>query len=287
MSTYGDTERGRVTLPASEKRFQDKRFEGVFLQGKASAVAAGDVACGSPKYTSLKFISEGALTINSGCIMDLRWPNLVWQGDCYRGLNTDGPQAISAITVDAAGSGYEAGDALTFTGGGGSGAAAEVQNVAGPSGAINVIRITNTGDGYSSAPTVGVTSGGSSATFTATVPSSPYDPPENNDWGIYTLKVFYDKCGRGWTGIIEPLNTQSIMGTAPDGTNVFDVASAEGAYHFRGGGVIQWSTTADDIATLKAFDVHPIDVDLLDSNNFAASDPELNNISGNLKIYTP
>lgn len=77
---------------------------------------------------------------------------------------------IATVTIATAGSGQTNGTyALTFTGGGGSGAAGYV-TVAGN--IVTLVTISSWGNGYTSAPTVTMaTAGGTSATFTATVRS--------------------------------------------------------------------------------------------------------------------
>lgn len=71
-----------------------------------------------------------------------------------------GGAALGSITVTNGGSGYSTAPTVTFTGGGGTGAAAiaVVQN-----GAVTAVTITNRGSGYTSAPTIGFTGGGGSA----------------------------------------------------------------------------------------------------------------------------
>jgi Bacterial Ig domain len=66
-------------------------------------------------------------------------------------------QGIAAINIVSGGTGYAVGDSLTFTGGGGSSAAATVASVDG-TGAITGITLSNGGGGYTSAPVVGVNS---------------------------------------------------------------------------------------------------------------------------------
>lgn len=76
-------------------------------------------------------------------------------------------QAVSAITVGNAGTGYTTAPTVTLTGGGGTGATA-VATVAG--GSITKITVTNPGTGYTTAPTVGFSGGGGTgATATASV----------------------------------------------------------------------------------------------------------------------
>lgn len=76
---------------------------------------------------------------------------------------------VTAIAIGTAGTGYEVGDAIAGTGGGGTGFAGEVSEVS-EAGAITAVTITNAGTGYTSAPTLAVTSdAGENAVLTATV----------------------------------------------------------------------------------------------------------------------
>ena len=72
---------------------------------------------------------------------------------------------VRSVTVGSGGTGYTNGTAVTFSGGGGSGAAGTI-NVS--SGVITSVSITSQGIGYTSAPTVSVT-GGSGASLTAVI----------------------------------------------------------------------------------------------------------------------
>jgi hypothetical protein len=79
------------------------------------------------------------------------------------------PFAIGPVTgvfVTAAGSGYSNSSVVSFTGGGGSGAAGYVVVVG--AGLLASIVVTNPGSGYTSAPAVSV-SGGTGATFSVTI----------------------------------------------------------------------------------------------------------------------
>lgn len=67
---------------------------------------------------------------------------------------------LTGVTVSNQGSGYTSAPAVSFTGGGGSGAAATA-TVSG--GKVTAVTITSTGSGYTSAPTVVFTGGGGTA----------------------------------------------------------------------------------------------------------------------------
>lgn len=79
--------------------------------------------------------------------------------------------SIQSVSIDAVGTGYSNTDYLVFTGGGGSGATANIVTTS--TGSILTISITSSGSGYTTAPTVsvanssGLTSTGSGAVLTA------------------------------------------------------------------------------------------------------------------------
>ena len=77
---------------------------------------------------------------------------------------TDG---VTGISIDTPGSGYSVSDPVTFTGGGGSGAAGIVSQVA--SGVITQIKLTASGSGYTSVPALDVTSSGSGVALSGTI----------------------------------------------------------------------------------------------------------------------
>ena len=80
-------------------------------------------------------------------------------------LSTTG--SVKSVTVSGTGTGYTNGDTVTFTGGGGTGAAGTLVT---SSGDVTSVTITNGGTGYTSAPTVTITSGsGTGKSFTAVI----------------------------------------------------------------------------------------------------------------------
>lgn len=80
---------------------------------------------------------------------------------------TDIPGTVLSIAVGAGGSSYETAPTISFTGGGGLGAAATAVLTAD---AVTSIVVTNPGRGYTTAPTVVFTGGGGTgATATATI----------------------------------------------------------------------------------------------------------------------
>jgi hypothetical protein len=69
---------------------------------------------------------------------------------------TVGAGAVTAVTVGTGGTLYNSNPAVTFSGGGGSGAAATATVV---NGVVTAITVTSGGTGYTSAPTVAIRSG--------------------------------------------------------------------------------------------------------------------------------
>jgi len=77
---------------------------------------------------------------------------------------------VASATINAGGTGYATAPTVSFTGGGGSGAAGTA-TVSG--GAVTSILITNAGSGYTSNPTIGFTGGGGSGATATAVLSAP------------------------------------------------------------------------------------------------------------------
>jgi hypothetical protein len=97
---------------------------------------------------------------------------------------------VTAVTVTASGSAYTSAPTVTFTGGGGSGAAGTAV-ISG--GVVVSVTVTAGGSGYTSAPTVGfISGGGSGAAATATVPTTPAT--------VATLAAAVTALGNGWVG---------------------------------------------------------------------------------------
>lgn len=90
-------------------------------------------------------------------------------------LNPVMTSPITAVTIDTPGSGYQAGDTITVTGGGGQDFEAEVATVGG-GGEIQTISINDNGTGYFAQPTaVNITGSGTGAAFTFTL-GNRYSP---------------------------------------------------------------------------------------------------------------
>ena len=90
----------------------------------------------------------------------------------YQDMTVPTNGTVTGIAIDSGGSGYTTG-ALTFTGGGGSGAAGTVTSVHGVSGAILAVNISNAGSGYNTDLTI-TRAGGSGAVLTPTLSSTTW-----------------------------------------------------------------------------------------------------------------
>ena len=91
---------------------------------------------------------------------------------------------VSSITISAAGSGYTSVPTVAITGGGGTGATAQVAIF---NGAVQTVTILNSGSGYTSAPTVTVSGGGGSGAVLAALTSTAAGVPQE-----YTNKSSLD-----------------------------------------------------------------------------------------------
>jgi hypothetical protein len=104
--------------------------------------------------------------------------------------------------------------------------------------------------------------------------------------GPYSLNAHFDECGRGWTAVIEPLNTKSILGQLSS-ENIADTGSAVGSFTYTGGGPALASDGGASIGgvwdsgvsinTRKLDDLMGCRADLLDPSIFPASSTELVN----------
>lgn len=109
------------------------------------------------------------------------------------------------------------------------------------------------------------------------------------------LEVFYDKCGRGWTGIIEPHNTESILDTgypASAYASMIDIGTSGGTYVYTGGGPMLVGDLADDsvVSLILGNDVHPCDADLPNLNNHILDGSDVSalvNVSDTMLVETP
>jgi hypothetical protein len=77
--------------------------------------------------------------------------------DCYKATWECVSSPLDEVVVDSAGAGYTINDVITISGGGGSGATAEIAVVNG-TGGLNDITLLTSGSGYTSLPTITVSS---------------------------------------------------------------------------------------------------------------------------------
>ena len=94
---------------------------------------------------------------------------------------------VAYCTVTAGGTGFTAPPTISFSGGGGSGAAA-IASIHRPTGALTGIQMTNRGSGYTSNPTVTITGTGSGATANATAAVN-YGIMDNRRLSLVTLQA--------------------------------------------------------------------------------------------------
>ncbi|HEX4597004.1 MAG TPA: hypothetical protein VH278_04405, partial [Burkholderiaceae bacterium] len=108
---------------------------------------------------------------------------------------------VGSVTVVAGGANYTRADSVVISGGGGTGATAQIAGLS-ATGAITAIRVTNFGSGYTSAPTVTVTSAtGTGAGATATVVSGAVTAVTVTGAGnLYSAAPTVTLTGGGGTG---------------------------------------------------------------------------------------
>jgi FtsP/CotA-like multicopper oxidase with cupredoxin domain len=137
-----------------------------------------------------------------------------------------GQGAITGVDVTANGSGYTTAPTVTFTGGGGSGAAARAQIAAGQ---VTAVILSNAGAGYTSAPTVGFTGGGGTlAAATATVSSGPYPAAYPNTYSpIGNNSLTFSPPGATTVGSVNVTNAGSGYTSLP--TVAFSGGGGSGA----------------------------------------------------------
>jgi hypothetical protein len=165
---------------------------------------------------------------------------------------------ITGFTISAGGSSYAAGDYLTFSGGGGSSALAQVTSV----GAITAIALLDGGSGYTSAPTVGVTSvHGTGATITAKVGSLANGTGTNRWLFSYTVAsnetatsaqiVFPSSVTGVFDNINDGLGT-GAAGTAVIGTGVTSITVTGGGSGYTSAPDVQITDSTGTGATAVA-----------------------------------
>ena len=116
-----------------------------------TSVAGLTLTSGGSGYTSTPkvLISPPSCVIGPGCV----------QATAIATVSTNGQRRVTSITLTSPGAGYTSTPTVTFSGGGGSGAAATA-TLAGR--AVASLTLTNAGSGYTSAPAVSFSGGGGS-----------------------------------------------------------------------------------------------------------------------------
>ena len=96
--------------------------------------------------------------------------------------------------------------------------------------------------------------------------------------GEHSLRVFYDKCGRGWTGVVEPENMLSMGSNEGHSGDMTSTLSPVGNWTFTGGGVTPEgeNDSAANVATALAADLHPCNADLIAFESLVSLSTSLN-----------
>jgi len=146
--------------------------------------------------------------------------------------------AVTAVTVDTAGTGYEVAPTISFTGGGGNGATAVATINA--AGAITAITVTNGGTGYATAPTVVISGGGVTTIGTIAVGTSvPFQTINGVTTSITADEAFITALAElvnsnadlTGTSVIVVTNAATAgQGTKSDGLIVLGLPATEAAY---------------------------------------------------------
>ena len=131
--------------------------------------------------------------------------------------------------MTAGGSGYTTADTVVISGGGGTGATAEIRAVS-TTGAITSISVNNPGSGFTSAPTVAITSAtGTGFTGTATIVSGVSAVTVTAAGNLYAAPPTVTFSGGGGTGATAQAQTSTVGAPA-----YLPAALAPAATAFRG-----------------------------------------------------
>jgi len=156
--------------PSANSAESTLNFNGGTL--KASGPSTTFISGPANNVNVVNIYSGGATIDNSGYAISLTkiLSSPAGSADTSDGLN-------SAVTIASGGSGYQGAPAVTFSGGGGVGAAGYAV-VSG--GVVTNIVITSPGTGYTTAPTITLTGGGYTSAASATAPT----PTLNTSGGV-------------------------------------------------------------------------------------------------------
>ena len=108
----------------------------------------------------------------SSSFVEVDFNNTIEKNTFYQAIQSVDYQSVASVTVNSGGSGYTSAPVVSFTGGGGSGAAATATVAAGQ---VTAITMTSGGSGYTSAPTVAFSGGGGSSARGTAVIGGPDD----------------------------------------------------------------------------------------------------------------
>lgn len=117
---------------------------------------------------------------------------------------------VTTVNLTNPGTGYTTAPAVTFSGGGGSGAAATA--IINTAGNVAAVIMTNFGTGYTSAPTVAIAAPGAGTTATATSAINEYS--DAFDWPLFAaekIAVRLSPAGAGGVGSKRPYFTGYVV----------------------------------------------------------------------------
>jgi uncharacterized protein len=162
---------------------------------------------------------------------------------------------VASVNITNAGSGYAAPPGVTFTGGGGTGAAATA--VIDATGKVTAVNPTIAGTGYTSAPTVTFASGAATATATLTAPPNAFlftarEPTDAN----HLLTILIDNpLGTGATATATVAGTAVTAVAVPANGGGSGYASAPTVFFSGGGGTGATATATIDGGVVKTVKV--------------------------------
>jgi len=119
-------------------------------------------------------LSNGWETIRNGSssFVEVDFNNTIEKNTFYQAIQSVDYQSVASVTVNSGGSGFTSAPTVSFSGGGGSGAAATATVSAGN---VTAITMTSGGSGYTSTPTVAFSGGGGSSARGTAVLGGPDD----------------------------------------------------------------------------------------------------------------
>jgi len=142
---------------------------GHLADGDFVVIATGPYAgCILPKETGWYYIT-GHLRWANQSDSSYRMTGIGWTSEAtYQPIGLAGGVGVFSVVVTAAGTGYTDGDALSFSGGGGSSLSATI--ITDGAGHIVGIKVTDIGTGYTSIPTIAPVGGGTGGALHGVIP---------------------------------------------------------------------------------------------------------------------